>query len=189
MTDGHELPATTSTADSDPKQRHPPLVLPASAASASARSRSASCSARRRPRPPPAGRPARRRSRRTSRPRPSASSSCSWPARRATSSCSTTSRELAKCDGKLPPAELLKGYRAAFINPNSQAARAEVQVRQARPVRRGAVASCCRTSATVVDDIAIVKSMAHRRLQPRARPDLDEHRLASSSAGRAWARG
>lgn len=27
--------------------------------------------------------------------------------------------ELAKHDGKLPPTELLKGYRAAFINPNS----------------------------------------------------------------------
>ena len=27
--------------------------------------------------------------------------------------------ELAKNDGKLPPADLLKGYRAAFINPNS----------------------------------------------------------------------
>ena len=27
--------------------------------------------------------------------------------------------ELAKWDGKLPPPELLKGYRAAFINPNS----------------------------------------------------------------------
>ncbi|HZZ71234.1 MAG TPA: DUF1501 domain-containing protein [Pirellulales bacterium] len=27
--------------------------------------------------------------------------------------------ELAKWDGKLPPAELLKGYRAAFISPNS----------------------------------------------------------------------
>src|SRR5438034_11442983 len=27
--------------------------------------------------------------------------------------------ELAKWDGKLPPAELVKGYRAAFINPNS----------------------------------------------------------------------
>src|SRR3982750_3215650 len=27
--------------------------------------------------------------------------------------------ELAKWDGKLPPAELLKGYRAAFFNPNS----------------------------------------------------------------------
>src|SRR5258708_1016822 len=27
--------------------------------------------------------------------------------------------ELTKHDGQLPPAELLKGYRAAFINPNS----------------------------------------------------------------------
>jgi hypothetical protein len=27
--------------------------------------------------------------------------------------------ELAKHDGKLPPADLLEGYRAAFINPNS----------------------------------------------------------------------
>src|SRR5882672_10799530 len=27
--------------------------------------------------------------------------------------------ELAKWNGKLPPAELVKGYRAAFINPNS----------------------------------------------------------------------
>src|SRR5437764_14177435 len=28
--------------------------------------------------------------------------------------------QLAKFDGTLPPAELLKGYRAAFINPNSK---------------------------------------------------------------------
>src|SRR5207248_10672782 len=28
--------------------------------------------------------------------------------------------QLAKWDGKLPPADLLKGYRAAFINPNSK---------------------------------------------------------------------
>src|SRR5688500_13006084 len=27
--------------------------------------------------------------------------------------------QLAKFDGSLPPADLLKGYRAAFINPNS----------------------------------------------------------------------
>ena len=27
--------------------------------------------------------------------------------------------ELAKWDGKLPPEELIKGYRAAFINPSS----------------------------------------------------------------------
>ena len=53
--------------------------------------------------------------------------------------------ELAKFDGKLPPAELLKGYRAAFINPELDAARAQVQVRQARPVAAPSFPSCCRT--------------------------------------------
>ena len=42
--------------------------------------------------------------------------------------------QLAKFDGTLPPPELLKGYRAAFINPNSKLLGPEVQVRQARPV-------------------------------------------------------
>ena len=46
--------------------------------------------------------------------------------------------QLAKYDGTLPPAELLKGYRAAFINPNSKLLGPEVQVRQARPMRRRA---------------------------------------------------
>ena len=39
--------------------------------------------------------------------------------------------QLAKFDGTLPPAELLKGYRAAFINPNSKLLGPEVQVRDA----------------------------------------------------------
>ena len=37
--------------------------------------------------------------------------------------------------------------------------RADVQVRPARPVRAPGSASCCRTSATIADDIAIVKSL------------------------------
>ena len=53
--------------------------------------------------------------------------------------------QLAKFDGTLPPAELLKGYRAAFINPNSKLLGPQVQVRQARPVRGRAVRDCCRT--------------------------------------------
>ena len=40
--------------------------------------------------------------------------------------------ELSRHDGKLPPADLLKGYRAAFINPNSALLGSEVQVRPAR---------------------------------------------------------
>ena len=67
--------------------------------------------------------------------------------------------QLAKFDGTLPPADLLKGYRAAFINPNSKLLGPEVQVRQLRhsPARNSP--SCCRILAKVVDDIAIVKSM------------------------------
>jgi hypothetical protein len=42
--------------------------------------------------------------------------------------------ELAKWNGKLPPAELVKGYRAAFIN---QSHMAQVQGSGGMPVRRG----------------------------------------------------
>src|SRR6187401_1646424 len=65
---------------------------------------------------------------------------------------------LAKFDGTLPPAELLKGYRAAFINPNSKLL---------GPKFKFAKQGQCGTElsellphlAEVVDDIAIVKSM------------------------------
>ena len=67
--------------------------------------------------------------------------------------------QLRKFDGTLPPAELLKGYRAAFINPNSTLLGPQVQVRQARPVAAPSSRSCCRTWREVVDDVAIVKSM------------------------------
>jgi len=66
--------------------------------------------------------------------------------------------QLAKFDGTLPPAELLKGYRAAFINPNSKllgprfsfnkCGESGVELSELLPHLR-----------EVVDDIAIVKSM------------------------------
>ena len=86
--------------------------------------------------------------------------------------------ELAKCDGKLPPAELLKGYRAAFINPNSKLLGPEVQVRPARPERRGALgaAAAPRRGGRRHRDRQVD---AHRRVQPRAGADPDEHRLAA----------
>src|SRR5437868_12318461 len=66
--------------------------------------------------------------------------------------------ELARLDGKLPPADLIKGYRAAFINPSS---------RLLGPKFKFAKHGKCAAElsellpqlATVVDDIAIVKSM------------------------------
>jgi uncharacterized protein (DUF1501 family) len=66
--------------------------------------------------------------------------------------------ELAKWDGKLPPAELLKGYRAAFINPNSKLLGPKFKF--GKYGECGAeLTELLPHLATVVDEIAIVKSM------------------------------
>jgi len=66
--------------------------------------------------------------------------------------------ELAKWNGKLPPAELLKGYRAAFINPNSTLLGPKFKF--ARHGQSGAeLSELLPHLAEVADDIAIVKSM------------------------------
>src|SRR5438046_659606 len=66
--------------------------------------------------------------------------------------------QLSKFDGTLPPAELLKGYRAAFINPNSKLLGPKFKFNQYG--QSGAeLSELLPQLATVVDDIAIVKSM------------------------------
>src|SRR3954463_14761076 len=66
--------------------------------------------------------------------------------------------QLAKFDGTLPPPELLKGYRAAFINPNSQLLGPKFQFR--RYGQSGTeLAELLPFTGEIVDDIAIVKSM------------------------------
>src|SRR5262245_5274721 len=66
--------------------------------------------------------------------------------------------QLAKFDGTLPPAELLKGYRAAFINPSSKLLGPRFKF--AKYGQCGAeLSDLLPHLATVVDDIAIVKSM------------------------------
>jgi hypothetical protein len=66
--------------------------------------------------------------------------------------------ELAKWDGKKPPAELVKGYRAAFINPD--AALLGPKYKFAKHGQSGAeLSELLPGLAEVVDDIAIVKSM------------------------------
>jgi hypothetical protein len=66
--------------------------------------------------------------------------------------------ELAKWDGKLPPAELLKGYRSAFITPNS--ALLGPKFKFARHGQCGAeLSELLPHLAGVADDITIVKSM------------------------------
>lgn len=66
--------------------------------------------------------------------------------------------QLAKFDGTLPPVELLKGYRAAFINPNSTLLGPKFKF--AKHGQCGAeLSELLPHLSTVVDDIAIVKSM------------------------------
>ena len=64
---------------------------------------------------------------------------------------------LAKWDGKLPPAELLQGYRSAFINPNSKLLGPKFKF--ARYGETGAeLSEVLPHLATVADDLCIVKS-------------------------------
>jgi hypothetical protein len=66
--------------------------------------------------------------------------------------------QLAKYDGKLPPPELIKGYRAAFISPNSKLLGPKFKF--AKHGQCGAeLSELLPHLATAVDDIAIVKSM------------------------------
>ena len=66
--------------------------------------------------------------------------------------------ELAKWNGKLPPAELVKGYRAAFINPSSTLLGPKFKF--SKHGQSGAeLSELLPQLAEVADDIAIVKSM------------------------------
>ena len=66
---------------------------------------------------------------------------------------------LAKYDGQLPPPKLIEGYRAAFITPNSKFLGPKFKF--ARHGQSGAeLSELLPHLAGVVDDIAIVKSMA-----------------------------
>ncbi len=66
--------------------------------------------------------------------------------------------ELAKWNGKLPPADLLKGYRAAFINPSSTLLGPKFKF--SKYGKSGAeLSELLPRLGEVADDIAIVKSM------------------------------
>jgi hypothetical protein len=67
--------------------------------------------------------------------------------------------QLARFDGTLPPPDLIKGYRAAFINPSSKLLGPKFKF--SRHGRSGAeLSELLPRLAEVVDEIAIVKSMA-----------------------------
>src|SRR5947209_2519917 len=70
--------------------------------------------------------------------------------------------QLAKFDGTLPPADLLKGYRAAFINPNSKLLGPKFKF--ARYGQSGAeLSELVPHLAKACADIAVVKSMVTDR--------------------------
>ena len=67
--------------------------------------------------------------------------------------------QLAKFDGTLPPPELIEGYRAAFINPSSKLLGPKFKF--AKHGQSGAeLSELLPYTARIVDEIAIVKSMA-----------------------------
>ena len=66
--------------------------------------------------------------------------------------------QLAKFDGTLPPAELLKGYRAAFINPNSKLLGPKFKFQRYGQTGTDLV-ELLPHLGEIVDDVAIVKSM------------------------------
>src|SRR5215475_13318758 len=66
--------------------------------------------------------------------------------------------QLAKFDGTLPPADLLKGYRAAFINPSSKLLGPKFKF--AKYGQSGAeMSELLPHTAKIADEIAIVRSM------------------------------
>lgn len=66
--------------------------------------------------------------------------------------------QLAKFDGTLPPPDLLKGYRTAFINPNSKLMGPKFKF--AKYGKSGAeLSELLPYTANIVDDIAIIKGM------------------------------
>ena len=66
--------------------------------------------------------------------------------------------ELARFDGKLPPADLIKGYRAAFINPSSTLLGPKFKFH--KHGQSGLeISELLPHLATIADDITVVKSM------------------------------
>ncbi len=96
--------------------------------------------------------------------------------------------ELAKFDGTLPPPELLQGYRAAFINPNSKLLGPKFEF--AKYGQSGAeLSELLPYTSEIVDDIAIVKSMvtdAFNHAPAQLLMNTGSQQFGRPSAG-AWA--
>ena len=96
--------------------------------------------------------------------------------------------QLTKFDGTLPPPELLKGYRAAFINPNSKLIGPKFKFNRYGESQTE-LAELLPHLGEIVDDVADREVHGHGRLQPRARSVVDEYRHHAVSDAPAWAPG
>ena len=103
---------------------------------------------------------------------------------------STTSRSSPSCTASRCPSRSPRASRSpSSRGRSSPASRPQHPFQQLRQVGPGDQSTSSRTSASVADDICIVRSMHDRGDQPRPGPHVHEHRHARSPAGRAWARG
>ena len=95
---------------------------------------------------------------RISRAKPSEWFICFKPARLASLELFDNKPELTKLSGQLPPAELLKGYRAAFINPNSALLGPKFKYERHGQVGME-LSEVLPHTAKVADEICLIRSM------------------------------
>ena len=118
---------------------------------------------------------------------PSASSSCSWPAGRASWNCSTSSRSCKSSTARSCPPSYTKNKRFAFIKGDAKLL--GTRRKFARHGQCGAeLSELLPHLATIVDDVCIVKSMVTDVFN-HGPAKLFVNTGSAASAGRAWGRG
>ena len=105
--------------------------------------------------------------------------SSSWPARRATWSCSTTSRSWPSSTASCRRRNCSRATARPSSIPTQQAARARSSSSPRHGQCGAELSELLPHLADVADDIAIVKSMHTDAFNHAPAPDLDEHRLAA----------
>ena len=122
--------------------------------------------------------------------RPSGSSTCSWPARPASSSCSTTSRSSRSSTAEAIPAELVEGQAVRLHQAGTPKllGAASSSSPSTASAGRGSP-SCCRNLANGRRRHRDRQLDDDRRVQPRARRRFFMNTGHQCSAGRASARG
>ena len=141
-----------------PHRADAPLVLPGMRRGPGRHRARAIAGRDRRRRNDPSARPAGPQVAALSPPGPSGSSTCSWPAGRASSSCSTTSPNWRSGAASSRRPSCCKGYRAAFISPSATLLGPRFAFGK-HGASGAEISELLPHLAGVADDITIVKSM------------------------------